>query len=96
MKVTVKLGEQTQELFLGVPQIRVGGGNGNEERYLEILIPRVTKEGKIADSLHKVYFGSEFNSAYADFSTDKSLIERVLSDLGIELDLSEVEDDILN
>jgi hypothetical protein len=96
MKITVKFDEQAISLFLGVPQIRVGGGNGDEQRYLEVVIPILREDGVMADSLHKVYFGDEFNEAYAAFTTDKALIERVLSDLGMELDLSSVEDDILN
>lgn len=82
--------------FLQDPQILIDGSSFDKTRRMTISIPVVNEEGQRVKVLTKEYSGAEFNEVYGLYTSDKSLLEKVLTDIEVEADISNLSDDLTN
>jgi hypothetical protein len=94
IELTTPIVTVTQTLL--EPQIQIIGSSATSDRRMIVSIAVVDENGKQISSLAKEYSGAEFNDAYDLYVSDKALIEKVLTDLQIDIDLTELPDNLIN
>jgi len=82
--------------FLQEPQILIDGNSEEGTRRIVITIPVVDESHQRIRTIVKEYSGKEFNEVYSLFVSDKALLEKVLLDMDVEVDISNLSDDLIN
>ena len=78
------------------PEIHITGQSSDHNRTMVVSFPVYNESGVRIDTIVKSYQGVEFNEAYSCFNSDKSLVEKVFSDLGLIADQSEMPTNLEN
>lgn len=78
------------------PEIHITGDSMNGSRQMTVVYPVENENGDRIDTISKTYTGQEFNEAYEAYHSDKGLSEKVLADLEVEADTSDLADDFIN
>lgn len=87
----------TTKQYLGEPNISIFGSSANGTRTMIIDIPVTDENGYQIKTITKEYRKEEFNQVYQTYyDTDKNLLSKVLTDTGINADISTLSNDLLN
>lgn len=82
--------------FLQEPEVLIDGESELGTRRLLVRIPVLNESKERIKIITKEYTGEEFNEVYALFISDKALLERVLLDMELDVDISNLSDDLIN